>query len=137
MSSRALVNYEQAVKIHDAAATLPAPTSATVAASLDFAPGAGKPREAQLRVIGSDASVDMTGGSWVTGKHRGDGLWYKAGQLDEGADINVGDGVNAPGRIWPLTDILAWASAIQLQAGAVAGGTITAYVEYLDNEGPE
>jgi len=127
------------VRIHATTNTLAAPTAGP-AEAIKFAgagwkSGSNGSRGVLLKVWGDDASVDVAGPVEVTAYHAGDSRWYYVGALDKGANINVGNGVAAPARIWRLTDIPGWATAIQLKSGAITGGNISAEVEPLEISG--
>ena len=129
-----------AIAIHTAVAALPAPTGAPSAALLMLGPawrgGGLAARRALLKLWASVVGVNVGGPVEIVGYHAADAGWYYAATLDEGAGFQLGDGVVAPGRVWGLLDLPAWASAIQLKSGPISGGTISAAIEPLEVSGP-
>lgn len=131
------------IKLRDAVDTagFVAPTTAPTAADPNWIPdtwkaGIGKLRGVMVYLLGSDGSVDVTGPICVDGYHPDLG-WILAATLDGGAAINVGNGVLAPARGWRLTDVTAWATALQVHGGAIAGGSLTVWAEPIEVEGAD
>lgn len=136
MSSSSLSASDKTLEkvIRTAAASLAAPSAAPLDAVLITSWRAGRhgTRACLLKIWGSDSSVDITGPLRAHAYHGADARWYRIATLEDGGDVNVGDGTNAPGLIVKLTDIPAWATAIDISAASVSGGTVSAAVEPLD-----
>lgn len=139
--SSAIAQRSGRLTLRSATTTVAAPTTAPASTDPNYIPdswkaGIGKVRGTLLTIKGSDGSVDLTGPVCVDVYIPNVG-WSIVATLDEGANINIGDGENAPSRSWRLSDLAAVGTAIQVHAAAIAGGSWTVYADPIEVEGAD
>jgi hypothetical protein len=136
--SSSLVQWSFKIKLRDAVAAWAAPATTPTDADPNWIPdswrsGVGKLRGTAIAIFGSDASADGAG-AVVVSVYTPLG-WVIVATLDGGAAINVGDGSNAPGRLWVIDDVAAMGTALQVSGGAISGGTLTVWAAPIEAEG--